>query len=408
MATSADVDDPWLAAASIVATAADLVAIPSVTGSERDALQYVAEWLDAAGVPVEQWTVDGRELRTHPAHSADVVRDDVPVLAARVGRDEGGARLLVNAHVDVVAPGRGWRTDPFVPILVDGWLHGRGAVDSKGGLAAAMHVLAQLASDDQAGHGLSGQVLLTPVVGEEDGGSGTLATLVEPRPVATEVDAAIVVEPTALAVANASAGASCFRIDVAGRRAHGSVRHEGVSAIDKGVLVLEALRDLEVQRAAGDGAGDQAGPVCVGRLAAGDDRCDEATWLSLEGRLGVRPREDPEAAWAELVAAMAAIEDQWLQAHPPDVSRVGGQWLPASTPTDDAFVGLVAATAGTPLRAMPYGCDLGLLRHVAGTPGVVFGPGEVARAHGIDERVRVDDLASFARTLVATARNFCR
>lgn len=410
--TSAAPADPdgWLTADTIAATAAELVAIPSVTGSEHRLLDHVTAWLARAGVSVERTDVATAELRGHPAWSADVERDEVPVLAARVGRDLGGRRLLVNAHADVVAPGRGWHDDPFAPVLADGWLHGRGAVDTKGGLAASLHVLALLAAADRAGDTLSGEVLLTPVVGEEDGGSGTLATLVGPHPVAANVDAAVVVEPTALAVAAASAGSLCFRVGVVGRRAHGSVRHRGVSAIDKGIVVLDALRDLEARRAAADDQADPAGrsgPICVGRLEAGDDRCDEATWLALEGRLGVRPSEAPAAARAALVAAVTGTGDTWLDAHPPQVSWVGGQWLPARTAPDHPFVALAAAVGGTSEPAMPYGCDLGLLTHVGGIPGVVYGPGDVALAHGVDERVRIDDLAAFAHALVRIVRDWC-
>lgn len=406
-------DDPegWLDPDAVATTAADLVTVPSTTGDEAAVLDHVAAWLVDAGVPSVRTEVPIDALRRHPRFSAEVARDVVPVLAARVGRDSGGRRLLVNAHVDVVAPGRDadWHTPPFVGTVVDGHLRGRGAADTKGGLAAAMHVLAHLAAAGRAGDHLPGEVVLTPVVGEEDGGAGTLATLLGSPPVAAAVDAAVVVEPTGLAVGVASAGALCFRVTVAGRRAHGSVRHRGVSAIDKGVAVLGAIRRFEAGRR--DHGHPRLGrddlPVCVGRVVGGDERCDEAAWLHLEGRVGVAPGESVDVVREAFAAAVRDVDDPWLAEHPPDVDWIGGQWLPAEVDADDPFARLVAEITGTPMAGLPYGCDLGLLQQVGGIPGVVLGPGDVATAHAPDEAVPVAELGTFARMLAGIARGWC-
>lgn len=423
----------WLDAEAVAATAAELVAHPSVAGAEGPLLDHVATWLDDRGVRVSQQDVPADVLRAHPFHSAEIERERVPVLIARVGgarvggarvegaqlaAGRGGGRLLLNAHVDVVpaADQAGWTGDPFVARRVGERLVGRGTADTKGGLAAAMHVLAALADPDGPGADLPGEIVLTPVIGEEDGGAGTLASILVGA--TDDVDAAVVLEPTDLAVATASAGALCFRVTVSGRAAHGSVRHTGVSAIEKGWLVHRGLLALEADRAARTrhrlypslGPAAVPFPLCMGTIAGGDYRCDEAAWLVLEGRYGTAPDEPVAAARAELEACVAAVADAdpWLADHRPTVEWIGAQWVGGDT---DLAAEIVRAFARVLPRVepvgVPYGCDLGLLRQVADVPAVVYGPGSADVAHAPDEHVRVGDLGRCAATLHALALDVC-
>ncbi len=391
---------------AIAHTASSLMAVESTGGNERAVMSQVAAWLEARGVAVERSTLPIASLTDDPFYSAEVTREDVDVLVARVGGDTGGRRLLLNAHVDVVAARDqdGWSDDPFVPRVVDGWLYGRGAADTKGGLAAAMHTLVGLASAP-----LSGAIILTPVVGEEDGGCGTLATLRS----GLEADGAVVIEPTDLRWATASAGALSFRVTVPGRTAHGSVRHTGVSAIEKGWLIHQGILRLEADRARrlSHPLVDSGFPICMGRIEGGDHRCDEAAWLTLEGRMGFAPQEPVEVARAELVDAVAEVAscDDWLQDHPPTVEWIGAQWLGGETPVDDPLVTCVRALdPSIELVGMSYGCDLGLLRQAGGIPTVAFGPGAVADAHAPDERVEVAQLEACAHALHRLAMDYCR
>ncbi len=387
----------------IASTAAGLMRCRPLGGQEEAALDLVCEWLASHDVVVSRQQVPAASLEAHPYYSAEIDRSEVPVVIAEVRGAREGPTLLLNAHVDVVPADAGhWFTDPFAPVLLEDRLVGRGAADTLGGLAAAMHVMADLA----AAPDFAGRVLLTPVVGEEDGGGGTLAGLVAGEVTA---DAAVVIEPTGLDIAPASAGALCFAIHVPGRTAHGSVRHLGVSAIEKAFVVHQALRELEAQRARAlrhplqpDVASGVPFPICIGRIEGGDYRCDEAAWARLEGRFGTPPDEplaDARAA-LERAVAEAAAADPWLVDHPPDVEWIGAQWVGGDTAPDHAIV--AAARAARPDAAVvgvPYGCDLGLLDQVGGIPGVVCGPGSAAQAHGPDEFVLLDDLGRAAQAL---------
>ena len=88
------------------------------------------------------------------------------------------------------------------------------------------------------------RLALHSVVSEEDGGLGAFATLRRGH----RGEVAVITEPTSGRLVTANAGALTFRIEVAGRAAHGSTRHEGVSALDAFWPVHLALRDLEARR----------------------------------------------------------------------------------------------------------------------------------------------------------------
>ena len=123
----------------------------------------------------------------------------------------------------------------------EGRVYGRGSVDMKGGLACALFAVKAIRD---AGIALRGSVLVESVIGEEDGGIGTLAACLR----GYRADGAVVVEPTELKVAPAQAGALTFRITVPGLSAHACVREEGVSAVEKFLPVHAALLALERER----------------------------------------------------------------------------------------------------------------------------------------------------------------
>lgn len=399
---------------TVVERARELIAVPSLSGEETAAQEVVAAQLARGGLDVETWDIDMPALADDPWFSAEVDRPTARGVLGRLGNGDGPT-LLLDGHVDVVPAGDpgDWTTPAFEPSVRDGRLYGRGACDMKGGLAAAVVAAEAIRA---AGIELAGTLAIAPVVGEEDGGSGTLALL--RRGVAA--DGCVIMEPTALSVVPAVAGALSWRITVRGRSAHGCLREEGVSAIERFLPVHRAVLDLERRRndvEAGDLFGwlDRPFAICGGRIAGGDWPSSEADWLTWEGRYGVAPGEDLDAARSQLEAAVAAAaeDDPWLRDHPPTVEWVGGQFFPGATDPDARIVTTVGAVAAEVLgaapqvRGMPYGCDLGLTVNVGGIPTVVFGPGDIRDAHAPDESVSVDELVACARTLAVTALRFC-
>ena len=400
---------------ALLETARALVRIPSVGGEEAPAQEAMAGWMADAGLEVDRWVVDVDALSRHPAYSAEIERAGPLGVVGVLPGAGGGRALVLNGHVDVVPAGDEalWTHPPFEGVVEDGRLYGRGALDMKGALAAGLHAVRAIRDADVT---LAGPVRLQSVVGEEDGGMGTLASILRGH----TGDGAIVLEPTELAVAPALAGALNFRVRVPGLAAHGAVREEGVSAIENFVPVYEALRRLEAERnrEVDDplfARWELPFPICVGTLRAGDWASSVPDHLTFEGRYGVAPGENLDRARRALEAAVAdaATRHPFLASNPPDVQWWGGRFLPARTPPDDPVVSAVVGAARDvsgrlpEVEAMTYGADMGLLSTVGGTPSVLFGPGDIRRAHRPDEWVAVDELVAVARTLAVAALRFC-
>ena len=420
-----------------------LVAIPSLDGAESPAQRAVATWMREAGLSVDAWDIDLAALAAHPDWCHEVERDEALGVVGWTGERRGGRDLLLNGHIDVVPVGDEtvWTTSPFDPAVRGGRVYGRGAVDMKGGLACA---LAAAAAIHAAGLRLRGRLSVASVVGEEDGGTGTLGTLLRGH----TAHGAVITEPTQLRLITAQAGSLMFRLTVSGFSAHGCVREEGVSAVEKFLPLFAALRRLEAERcgvdpAGGLAAGATAGasaaiaaeraavagdpgsplfagyrlpwPIEVGTLRAGDWASSVPDTLVAEGRYGVAVGEDPAAARRALEGAVAraASADPWLAAHPPSVEWWGGRFDPSVTAADDPIVSAVSGAAAAVCGAAPvvqgvtYGADMRLLVNVGRIPTVMFGPGDVRVAHMPDEYVPIADLEAVARTLVVTALRFC-
>jgi len=408
----AAIDEPGLLAAL-----AELVAVRSLDGTpeEVEAQEVAATIMRRCGLDVQSWEIDLPALYTHPACSWEVPRQRAIGVVGAIGADRGGRSLIFNGHLDVVPAGdpANWQFPPWQATIADGRVYGRGAVDMKAGVCCA--IFAAKAIHD-AGVRLRGRLQVQTVMGEEDGGLGTLAALVAGH----TADAAVVIEPTELRVAPLQAGAHNFRLTVYGLAAHGCVREEGVSAIEKFAPLHQAI--LELERARNErhrhplfARYRTPYPICIGTVRAGTWASSEAESLVAEGRFGIAIGEQPMVARQELEAAVARAvsADPWLRAHPPLLEWWGGTFDPAATPSDHQIVGAVAesygAVTGAPalLEGMTYGADMRLLVNVGGIPTVLFGPGDVRVSHRPDEYVPIADMLACTRTLALTALRFC-
>jgi acetylornithine deacetylase len=393
----------------------ELVAIPSLSGQETAAQEHVAHQMERCSLSVDVWDLDFARLRQHPAFSAEFERKHGLGVVGVMGEDDGGRSLIFNGHVDVVPAGdeANWRYPPWQGTIAEGRVYGRGTADMKGGLCCAIFAARALR---EAGVRLKGRLLIESVIGEEDGGVGTLAAVLR----GYRAEGAVVVEPTELMVAPAQAGALNFRVTVPGRSAHGSMREEGISAIEKFIPVYQALTALEQERNRRIQDPLYARyqlphAICVGTVRAGDWASSVPESLTFEGRYGLAVDEDVADArrYFEEAIDHAAQADPWLRDHPPQVDWWGGQFAPASIATDHPLVetlcGAYSATSGAPARVagMTYGADMRLLIGEGHTPTVLFGPGDVRQAHRPDEFVPVTDLITAVRTLALLALRFC-
>ncbi|NUS04788.1 MAG: ArgE/DapE family deacylase [Nonomuraea sp.] len=400
--------------AETVELLAETVRVPSVTGTdaESDLQHRFARLLTEAGLDVDVWKLDLPDLTAREGFPGTEAPRQEGYGVAAVTPGEGVPALALQGHVDVVPTGdlAKWQgSDPFAARISGDVLHGRGACDMKAGLVANLAVVRAL---KRAGVRLARPLAVHCVISEEDGGLGAFATLARGH----TAEAAVITEPTSGAVITANAGALTFRLEVAGRAAHGATRYEGVNAIEVFWPVFEAIRRLEAERNRDVpelfGGNAMPYPIEVGTVRAGDWASTVPDLLVAEGRLGVRLDEDPADARAAFEEAVASVAHPWLRDNPVAVTWPGGQFasgrLPAGHALLDEVDRAVSDVAGrTPAQtAAPYGSDLRLYA-AGGIPTLHYGPGDVRFAHAPREQVELAELREVTRALALLAVRRC-
>lgn len=397
-----------------------LLRIPSLSGQEAEAQRWLAQHMWQMGLEVDLWPIDVAAMRRHPRFPGmEVDRSGHEVLGL-VGAwhgslaDTAGRHLIFNGHIDVVPVGdpANWHHAPWSADLQDGLVYGRGACDMKGGLMAALYAVKAI---KDAGVSLPGSISVQSVIGEEDGGLGTFATLLRGH----SGDAAIICEPTRLNLIPAQAGALTFTVRVRGKSAHASVRLQGVSAIEKYLDIHRALMQLESERNSEVEHPLLAQlalpyPLSIGRVQAGNWSSSVAEELTFEGRIGVAIGESSASVRQQFEQTLASFaeSDPWLRDHPLEIVWSGGQFDSGEIPADHPLVHLCRQsmfdlTGQYPrLEGAPYGSDLRLLVNQGHIPALLFGPGDVNAAHMPDEHVAVDEVILAARAYVLAALRF--
>lgn len=411
----------------IVSFIQTLVRTPSLPGEERNVQQKVADKLNSLGFDVTTIPIQPKELQHHPAFCDDGYpakhRTNVIGLWKGTGKGEKGTgkknndyhSLILNGHMDVVSPGDEslWDESPWSGAVKNGRLYGRGSADMKAGLSAAVfacQVLRKLGFQPQK------DVLIQSVAGEETGGCGTLTNIVN----GCTADAAIIMEPTELKIYPIQSGALSFRIKITGKAIHACMKNLGVSAIEKFYAIFQAIEAFEKQR-------HQAfhnpvyqdrmnvAPINVGVLESGDWPSTVPDQLTAEGRCGVFPGESTAAAKQafEDTVRQAALADDWLKDHLPEVEWFEGQFEAGETAMDEPVIQTLAQCHETMLgkkvaySGATYGSDLRLFTNHAGIPAVLYGPGDVKDAHTVNESIDIDEIMDAVKVLAVMIPEWC-
>jgi acetylornithine deacetylase len=322
-----------------------------------------------------------------------------PSVVARAGTG-GGRSLMLNGHLDTVDV-EGMTHPPFEPRRHGGMLFGRGASDMKSGVASMCAAAARAAAD-----GLAGEVIIAAVCDEEWASAGTQG-LVDAGIVA---DAAIVCEPTRLAVMPAHKGFVWLDVDVHGRAAHGSRWELGVDAIRHAGLLLAELHEFDAT-----GLASRHHPL-LGRPSlhastisggTGMSTYPELCTLTIERR--TLPGETPERVMDELAHSFERVGE--LQPDFNATARVRLGRAPSDVPTGAPIVvALMAACerlAHRPaVEGMSAWTDAAIL-NAAGIPAICFGPGDIALAHAAEEYVMIEEIERATAIMEALVRDWC-
>lgn len=319
-------------------------------------------------------------------------------VVARIGPRDAPA-LMLNGHLDVVGV-EGMVHEPFNAELRSGRIYGRGSADMKGGVAA-MCAAATVASAQS-----NAQIIIAAVADEEYESLGLRSLLRS----GLRAEAAIVTEPTRLAICPAHRGFAWIDVTFAGRAAHGSRYDLGIDAILHAGLLLAELDTLEQTRSDGLvhpllGRGSLHASKINGGVGMSTypERCD----LAIERR--TLPRETAEQAVREINDACERI-----RARRPGFNaqvRLNTAQAPSDVPVDAEIVerlrtALEAESMPVRIEGLSAWTDAALLNE-AGIPAVCFGPGDISLAHAAEEFVPVTDVEQATRVLARVVRDWC-
>ncbi|HEU0024050.1 MAG TPA: M20/M25/M40 family metallo-hydrolase [Thermoleophilaceae bacterium] len=330
----------------------------------KSAAGFVKGWLEARDVEVTGDMHNGR-----------------PVLAATVG-PEGGPTVVFHGHLDVVPA----REDLFIPRVDGDRLYGRGAYDMKGGLAAMMCALREVAAQDRV------RVHFLCVADEESEEEDELRGSNFLVAKGYRGDFAITGEPTDLHIGVEAKGVLVLRIEVAGTSAHGSTPWVGDNAVVKAIDVFRQIESLPFARESSDQFDRPS--INLGRIAGGDaiNRVPDACVIDVDVRY--LPGQDPEAILAAVNQLDGTTATRTFHRHPVMVDR--------ENPYVQALGAGISRVVGKSDEQISIGrhgaSDANAFLDV-GVPAVECGP-VGAGHHGPEEWVSIRSLGQYRRALV--------
>ena len=403
---------------------ARLVRQPTVLGHEEPGQRVMRELLRELGMKVVVEPIDLDAIKDKPGFGPVEWQLDGKenVVGIHEPDEDAGRSLIINGHIDVVSPEptKLWSSPPFEPRIVNGeengesWMYGRGAGDMKGGTVAHLWALQALRD---LGLEPASRVLVESVVEEECTGNGALSLLEK----GYRADAALIPEPFGETLLEAQVGVLWFRVRVVGMTTHVLGAAQGVNAIEKSILIIQALRELEAEiNLESNVPALFAGvphPINlnVGTIQGGDWQSTVAGECVTGFRIGAFPGESLTSMMERVEERVrrAAAQDPWLSDNPPQVEWVGfrAEGCVFNCDGDAARVLRKAHSLWRGDEPEQLRCtattDVRFFNLYYGIPATCYGP--TARAiHAADEKVSLDSMQRIAEVMCTFLEDWCK
>ena len=329
----------------------------------------------------------------------------------------GGKSLIFNGHLDTNPATEGWTVDPWGGKVDEKFIYGIGVSNMKAGDAASFCAVKTLVD---AGVRLKGDVILTYVIGELQGGIGTLAAIRQ----GLRADYFVNSEPTDLQALTMHAAAFVFVIELQGITRHMSKREEAVDAIMAACDLIPRLTIMTFSDAPTD-EHRSINRVHVGVVRGGLGKefhewrpPQVADVVRIKGSGRYAPGQTEANALSDLREALDALEDRFpgLKATV-ERENTGRPLMPYFQVDRSSRIVKAINAAYQTVRGEPqptgairppgfYGTDAGHFYNELGMEGIVCGPG--GRYNTMpDERVDVSDYLDMVRIYLLTMLEIC-
>lgn len=396
----------------------DLVSFPTVSPPARNTSEvqnYIANFLEKHQLETDSW---------------DVFPKDPNVVGIKRGTDGLHYQsLIINGHIDVAEVGdeSEWTVPVFKLTKKDGYVFGRGTSDMKGAVAATLFAIKLL---KELNIEIKGDLQIQSVIGEEAGEAGTLSCIER----GYTADFALVVDGSNRQI-HGQGGVITGWITIKSKEVfHDAMRMkmlhaggliQGASAIEKMMKIIAGLQELErhwavTKQYPGFAPGTNTiNPAVIegGRHAAFiADEC--RLWITVH----FYPNETYESVTTEIENHLnrVAMADPWLRENPLQYHWGGksmieerGEIFPALKMDAEHPAVQLLADCHQQIEKKPV--KIGMSKSVtdagwlgqAGIPTVIYGPGKLEEAHSVDEKLNIEELLSFTKTLLLFIYQWC-
>lgn len=395
----------------------DIVKEPSTIGDEASAQKIVTDRLKSKNLEVDVWTPNHEEmLKTEFYNPIRENYDESPNVVGVLKGTKNGRSVILNGHIDVVPAGDldKWEHGAYSGKVADGKLYGRGTTDMKGGNVATLIALETVIN---LGIKLKGDVIYQSVIEEETGGAGTISAIQR----GYTADIAIIPEPSEMKIFPKQQGSLWFKLNIKGISAHGGTRYEGVSAVEKGIIVFNQLLELEERRNEKYRKQELYKgnpipiPINIGQFNGGIFPSSVPEDAVIQGRYGVGPDETINEAKNEFQKMLDDLVelDDWFEEHPVTVKWEGIHLPPGGSDLDHPMLEILqdkyeeTENEKPVLAGSNWGTDGGLLTQYGNIPSIIFGPGTTSMAHFTDEYVELDKLFKTAEIIALSIIEWC-
>ncbi|RMR06511.1 Peptidase M20 [Pseudomonas savastanoi pv. glycinea] len=373
----------------------------SATPEERRLAEYMAGQMAELGLNAKLMPVPGERLNA---------------IGTLKGQG-GGHSLLFNGHLDTNPVTEGWTVDPWAGKIDEEFIYGIGVSNMKAGDAAYFCALKTLID---AGIKLKGDVILTYVVGELQGGIGTIAAIEQ----GVKADYFINSEPTDLQAVTLHVGSLMFVIELTGDTRHLSKREEAVDVITAAVQLIPQINGITFSGARSpEHEKVNRGHIGVVRGALGRDLEEwrppqVADFLRLRGSARYTPGQTVESVLADLQRLLDQLCEQFPGLQAKLINDSDNQPLmPPFEVSHDSLIVKAVNAAYQQVRGEPqptgiitppayFGTDAAHFYQRLGMQGVVCGPGGKFNTMP-DERVHISDYLDMVRVYILAILSIC-
>lgn len=375
----------------------------------KEAQDYVAKFLAQHNFTIDTWEL-------YP-------NDPIVVGTKKGSQSQTHQSLIINGHMDVaeIQTDEKWLTSPFEPVVTKDSVIGRGAADMKGGLAGSLFAIQLL---QEAGIELKGDLIFESVIGEEVGEAGTLQCCEK----GYSADFAVIVDTSDLHI-QGQGGVITGWITIKNPNTfHDATRrnmiHAGgglneASTIEKMMKLIAALQELERHWAITKTyEGYPPGTNTINPAVIEGGR--HAAFIADECRLWITVHYYPNETHEEVIKEIkehllqTAKADIWLRDHLPTFKWGGtsmiedrGEIFPSLEvdPNHPAVKTLqksheISTKEKAILDVSPTVTDGGWFG-AANIPAAIYGPGDLANAHSVNEEVKISQLIAFTKTMIS-------